>query len=275
MELGAKKQTEDNNTSLGIQLVKTTMEEDNTQYAQGSTLLQRYTTWPGASCVARSSCMDPVSAQQTELRLYLERTGQFEDGKQRGGKASARGPINSARPAPDIVHFEVRSDQSGAQLVASSQATCVSQGGQLQPWQFEFGKYTKQPVVLLDEVLRVECGYVQWAMSSSIHHPCQHIAHSLLERCLISEMPVDNVGFGTAAPFSFGLPADGPSHVDVDQVRLSAATPRNNRGFGSTSVVVPYVCQQCGSSTPNLITCLGSTREQYPRLADIAAHNRL
>ena len=72
-----------------------------------------------------------------------------------------------ARGGKEVERRTATATSSVPSQVPSAAASVVPHAQHLQSYQFEFGQYEKQPIVLLDQVLRQDLGYVQWAMRRS------------------------------------------------------------------------------------------------------------
>ena len=106
--------------------------------------------------VALQHCKEARQAEGARDFLGVEgipgkKSGQTGGSKKRRGQESVRHPTVFAQQEESAT-----GGGSSSQVVA--------------PYCFEFGKYKKQPVKALDQVLQDDPGYVQWAIQSEVHH---------------------------------------------------------------------------------------------------------
>ena len=181
---------------------------------------------------------EPVTA--SELKEYLAKTRQTGGSKKRGGQESVRHPTVLAQQ-----------EESATGGGSSSQV--------LAPYCFEFGKYKKQPVKPLDQVLQDDPGYVQWAIQSKVHHQRPNFAQALLDRGLIESLPGPAQPQSTVAAPDPEIDGQVAGVQDVSNVALVADPPKRRRKFVRLQqIVIPHHCQQCGSKHHNISTfCYG------------------
>jgi hypothetical protein len=188
-----------------------------------------------------------------------------------------------------------RENQPQQPMSAQPQTDQVS-GQELRDYVFEFGKYKKQPVRTLDEVLQTDKGrtYVEWSILAKVPGQYPRYAEALQARGLITAEPasipigVDAAVYSqeiaavrTQAPLadtggsqaSLGVIGDGdvaapmelPALPPPGHVALRAAKRRRKNPF--RILVQPHSCLQCGDTEHNISTCPKANLEMNQRLA--------